>query len=685
MDPNDPLDLNGSLEPVEDKRGLGALERDEGSQLRTQDELSPSHIHHGTSVPDEFSKDPRYEGFPVHVVSSEETRFLDPPCRVCGNLDAANFEFSNLHIGGFGSLYIYNLDQLDEGSRSGCFSCVLIRAICEPYKEKNPRCRLWYYPKNTDTPGLILSIKNRLRTMVELEICAPEGTACPMPSVSHRSLTWNATMASRQISQWLNECSSDHDCYDVLSTSVLPKRVLEIQGSQQVRIYLSEANERASYACLSHCWGGVVPLKLSQATLREFQQEIPWGRLPRTFKDAIEVARGLDLRFLWIDSLCIVQDDANDWRRESAMMASVYSRAYITLAASQAADSTQGLFPDPKLARYKKIYIGFDGQGKRHEFFVRYSPLLVMETDLPLLRRAWYFQENLLSPRTAHFTECFLYLACHRGLRCADQNDIYPTRHDITSKIKSGLLEKADPHMWHKVASEYSELSLTYPQDVFPALQGIAKKLQATRQCDYFAGIWGDNIMMDLLWWRAGEAANFNPHRYLAPTWSWASQPGKVSWDSITSWQKDIYFDSKFQPDAVCVSISTMPVGDDRLGEVISGELQLQGLCLSAVILQNEDLLSMHRLKLKDISFSEIKWQPDVNPCQLPDKNVTIIYMGTDTNYPVWLVIVRMSMEREEYKRVGIVGIGMSYFELGDHDLRDICKDKGERKIVTIV
>jgi hypothetical protein len=484
-------------------------------------------------------------------------------------------------------------------------------------------------------------------------------------------------MASRQISQWLNWCSFDHDCYDVQSTPVLPTRVLEIQGPQQVRVYLSGANERASYACLSHCWGGVVPLKLSQDTLREFQQEVPWDRLPRTFKDAVEVARGLDLRFLWIDSLCIVQDDAHDWRRESAMMASVYSRAYITLAASQATDSTQGLFPEPKLARHTKVYIGPNGQGKRHEFFVRYDPQLAEGTDLPLFRRAWFFQENMLSPRTAHFTESFLYLACHQGVSRCDQNTIDLECQSFWSVVKDAVREGTDSVMWHRIVSGYSRLSLTYQKDVLPALQGIAKNFQATRQCDYFAGIWGDNITDDLLWQRIDEATNLNPLQYLAPTWSWASQLGKVSWFSSTAHR------AGFQPNAVCISISTTPVGDDALGEVSSGELQLQGHCLSAVILQSEDYPNRRIIMLKDISFGQIHWWSDVNAWQLPDKNVTIIYIGTRGSLHMWLVLLRMSMEREEYRRVGIIGTALSRREADD--LRDICIDQGERKIVTIV
>jgi hypothetical protein len=664
QDPDGPKNL------TEDERNPAELEQDEVFVLQPQ---------HYASALDEISEDPRYGGFPVHIFPTEGKQVLDPPCKVCGNLDTANFPASHtIHEGiRIRLLEDVKLDQLEEGSGSGCLSCALIRAICQSYEGNKTLCRFEYNPQDAGTPGLTIKIQQDYRTTVKLEICATEGTACPLPSVLHRPLNWNSNIACRQISQWLDGCSSGHDCYDVSSFPVLPTRLLEIQGPRQVRVYLSGANERASYACLSHCWGGVVPLKLLQATLREFQQKIPWDRLPRTFKDAIEVARGLNIKFLWIDSLCIVQDDDNDWRRESSMMASVYSQSYITLAASQAADSTQGLFVDPKLAMYKKVYIGFSGQGKRHELFVRHGPQLFDRAGLPLLRRAWFFQEEVLSSRTVHFTESFLYLGCHQGAVLADQKETHRISYCILSLAKNSVREGACPNLWHKIASKYSEFSLTNPQDVFPALQGIAKKVQATRQCDYFAGIWGDSVIKDLLWWKLDEATNLNPLQYLAPTWSWASQPGRVYWQFEP-------VNSKYRPDAVCISISTRPVGDDPLGEVISGELQLQGYCLSAVLIQNEDKPHKLRINLKDNSFCRIRWCPDVNPCQLPDKNVTIIYIGMCISSHVWLVLMRMSMEREEYRRVGIIWVSGGPLREAN-DFRDICVDRGERKIVTII
>lgn len=71
---------------------------------------------------------------------------------------------------------------------------------------------------------------------------------------------------------------------------------------------------------------------------------IDWDDLPRTFQDAVITTRAIGIQYLWIDSLCIIQDDLGDWRQESSKMAEVYTNAWLTIAASYARDSTEGLF-----------------------------------------------------------------------------------------------------------------------------------------------------------------------------------------------------------------------------------------------------------------------------------------------------------------------------------------------------
>jgi hypothetical protein len=124
-----------------------------------------------------------------------------------------------------------------------------------------------------------------------------------------------------------------------LPTRLIDVRMVDSQGS--VSLALSEYLPNAPYAALSHCWGRKQPLRLTTASLDRFKNTIPWSSLPETFQDAITVTRHLNLQYLWIDSLCIIQDSRTDWEIESARMASVYRGSYVTILASSSAGSEE--------------------------------------------------------------------------------------------------------------------------------------------------------------------------------------------------------------------------------------------------------------------------------------------------------------------------------------------------------
>ena len=86
------------------------------------------------------------------------------------------------------------------------------------------------------------------------------------------------------------------------------------------------------YIALSHCWGDVSAIfTTTKATFEDRLLEIPWSKLPKSFQDAISITRAIHVEYLWIDSLCIIQDDSEDWKAESVKMAEVYSGAYLTI------------------------------------------------------------------------------------------------------------------------------------------------------------------------------------------------------------------------------------------------------------------------------------------------------------------------------------------------------------------
>ncbi len=100
---------------------------------------------------------------------------------------------------------------------------------------------------------------------------------------------------------------------------------------------------KAEYIALSHCWGGKISPLLTTETLEPFQNRLSYAALPANFRDAIVITRELGIRYLWIDSLCILQDSKQDWQQESKMMAAIYRDSTLTISAMASSGSTQGI------------------------------------------------------------------------------------------------------------------------------------------------------------------------------------------------------------------------------------------------------------------------------------------------------------------------------------------------------
>lgn len=151
------------------------------------------------------------------------------------------------------------------------------------------------------------------------------------------------------ISTWIKDCQDKHSaCNSGTFRRTLPSRVIDVgppDGKTPPR--LCDTNgEPGDYIALSHCWGGKQPLVTTKNNICSMKTFIPWGELPNTFQDAITVTRTLGLKYIWIDSLCIVQDDAQDWEREAAKMALIFEAAYVTIAATAASNGSVCLFSE---------------------------------------------------------------------------------------------------------------------------------------------------------------------------------------------------------------------------------------------------------------------------------------------------------------------------------------------------
>jgi hypothetical protein len=158
------------------------------------------------------------------------------------------------------------------------------------------------------------------------------------------------------VQKWLEQCVNNHDQCGQAHEAPLPKRILDV-SKKDVFLYESK-KESSRYICLSHCWGASRSRSMTTSkSLSTYKKSIPWGDFSQNFKDAIDFCRRLQIQYIWIDCLCIVQDDELDWREQSAEMYSIYSNAFLTLAATSSENSDGGCYVQtPSQYMAKEIY-----------------------------------------------------------------------------------------------------------------------------------------------------------------------------------------------------------------------------------------------------------------------------------------------------------------------------------------
>ncbi|KAI0895240.1 heterokaryon incompatibility protein-domain-containing protein [Annulohypoxylon nitens] len=361
-----------------------------------------------------------------------------------------------------------------------------------------------------------------------------------------------------------------HCCQPTSTGSFVPTRLINVTKGLRGDVYLDDCVPNGSrYVALSYCWGKKKqPCQTTASTLNDWKQNIPWATLPKTLQHAIEFTCKLGIKYLWVDCLCIVQGDREDWERESGRMFDVYGNSYVTLAAVWGNDSESGLFASPedlKPTLLANLYF----QDQNWPLYMRPRHELISEWDLyegyhraPLFTRAWAYQERLITPRILYFTECelafecFCHTACECGLsqhvlRKKDEEEgsprtWYPKNYfwktiinhtnksiDLSAQSNDIVIRDEESFMftvrrtWGNIVKEYSSLNLTNLADKLLAIGAIARQFQKVRPREhYLAGLWSGSLYRDLSW-----AVMFNlggQRTETAPTWSWASTSGGV-------------------------------------------------------------------------------------------------------------------------------------------------------------
>ncbi|KAF2831868.1 HET-domain-containing protein, partial [Ophiobolus disseminans] len=260
------------------------------------------------------------------------------------------------------------------------------------------------------------------------------------------------------------------------------------------------------YLALSHCWGGAKIIQLTRSSVDTFFQDIPLSSLPPTFIDAIKITNQLGYDYLWIDSLCIIQDSFDDWKQEAAHMGSVYRNSALTIAALGAKGSYDGCYLD---RQFKVPSLG---------------------QPSPLHSRAWAVQERCLSTRTLNFNTNEISWDCIEAQAKEGQSWVPTNAHDSLKRRFYDILNFATDgwrwryhwiHDWWEFVEDYTSCDLTFATDRWPAFQGLSTEIQRGRNKTLVHGLWLHRLVDELLW-TVKQPANDQIDMH-EPSWSWLS------------------------------------------------------------------------------------------------------------------------------------------------------------------
>ncbi|OIW28729.1 HET-domain-containing protein [Coniochaeta ligniaria NRRL 30616] len=392
-----------------------------------------------------------------------------------------------------------------------------------------------------------------------------------------------------RVREWLKECNSGHrDCAG-LNNTVLPTRLIDVGDADKLPRLVETGGCSGQYIALSHRWGGAYITQTTRVNVHEHKVAVPFGHLCATFQDAIVITRKLGHRYLWIDSLCIIQDSAEDWDRESAQMAVIYQRAALTLAAACATSGDTGLFqrrePCRSVAMFHKDSSGrvLSSYSLARDNSVGFSTEVV---DGPLNTRAWCLQERHLSSRTVHYGQTQLFWECQSAAWQENIRDAFTVLDRFDGELRSGFVKRlsefpwrggpmptrredtADEYStWYWLVSQYSRRALTVADDKLTAMSGLASVFASHRRDTYAAGLWERDLPVGMLWCAERGKQLHRAATYRAPSWSWAAWDGEI--DTNFSW------DGKIEVEDIAIFIELS--GSNPFGRVKSGRIDLRG------------------------------------------------------------------------------------------------------------
>ncbi|KAK3300682.1 heterokaryon incompatibility protein-domain-containing protein [Chaetomium fimeti] len=431
-------------------------------------------------------------------------------------------------------------------------------------------------------------------------------------SISVEALGASTASVPQLWDRWFRTClSSHHVCRSLEprdASGFVPKRLIKVLPPagelSQLKWHLIFPNgtEPIDYVTLGHCWGSHQPTQLTDSTLPAFSQKGSAEDLPKTYRDALQIALTLGIPYIWIDSLCIKQDDKSDWLEQSPLMASIYGNARCNIAATWASDWTEGCFSkrDPFMVVGTTVDTS---HGKGYQIHLRHGWSDEV-TDTPLNRRGWVVQERCLAPRQLVFTKHQVYWECAEHVASEQFPDGLPegmwqedsaTTLLFPSNPKPRLLFESEQdcrNAWCSLVEQYSMCRLTQRSDKMIAIASLAESLRKHTGDTYLAGLWEKDLLDQLYWhqnlftWDEAMSPTRNTH---APSWSWASLDAHIQTDEA------YHSDPGRMHLAEVLGVSVVSDHPAGLHSFTSAELQIRAIALWATYTEVDGICTGYR------------------------------------------------------------------------------------------
>ncbi|KAE8450864.1 hypothetical protein EG329_005777 [Mollisiaceae sp. DMI_Dod_QoI] len=508
------------------------------------------------------------------------------------------------------------------------------------------------------------------------------------------------------ISKHVRTCLSQHEGCTQAIPPLLPSRVLYIGSSAQelddcsklsLRLHVSLPLQRAEYAALSYCWGGAQKVVSTQSTLGSYQEGLNLNFLPQTVQDAIKVTRGLNIQYLWVDALCILQDEASDMTHEIQQMGEIYKNATLTIAAARSRSVEEGFLHTYSCSGAFETRLSNNGNLEKGWLVPKMDP-----PQEPLAKRGWAFQEQIMSPRILHYgsngvswscsyTEAIpvhssffidaenqleqvetiqrlkVHLSEQGGMAPGQQAHEGQNRSLSFSSLATPLSQflrwaKPDwdlPNLdkfsiekaWRILVEDYCSRDLSFQKDKLLAIAGVAAEIHNLCPDVYLAGLWKSHLI-DQLQWRRDQSQNItrqNPPRDFCdvPSWSWASTSGRITFGY------PMHCDAHFLATDVRPKFANSPFGD------VTGK----SLVLSAKLFKVEDQAApgneLGSIRLDRPSsdrelYLHQHYRELFGPNDEESKNIWYMLLGYSESNPVGLVLCKV---QTVFRRIGFFEI----------------------------